>query len=311
MPEVAHRVRVGTASWTDPTLIRCGRFYPPGCTTPEARLKHYATQFSLVEVNASYYAVPVPDTARLWSERTPEGFTFNVKAFRLFTAHQTPLEVLPPSIREALGDWSKPRIYYADMPESLLDEAWALFLEALAPLHAAGKLGLVHFQFAPWLMASPQARAHVEECRRRLPGDATLSVEFRHRSWFSERNRARTLEFLRDLGAVHTVLDAPQGFVSSAGEHWAVTQPRYALVRLHGRNTATWNAKGLASAAERFNYDYSDAELAQLALPIADLAQRVAETHVVFNNNMEDQGQRNAARLRELLKGLARAPAVA
>ena len=311
MPEVAHRILVGTASWTDPTLIRCGRFYPPGCTTAEARLRFYAAQFTLVEVNSSYYAVPAPETAQLWAERTPDDFTFNVKAFRLFTAHQTPLEVLPPPVREALGDWRKPRIYYADMPESLLDAAWQLFEEAIAPLHLAGKLGLVHFQFAPWLLVSPQARAHVEECRRRLPAEVAMSVEFRHRSWFSDRNKARTLDFLRDIGAVHTVLDAPQGFVTSAGEHWAVTQPRYALVRLHGRNTATWSAKGLSSAAERFNYDYDDAELSQLAAPIADLARRVEETHVVFNNNMEDQGQRNAARLRELLRGLARAPAVA
>jgi uncharacterized protein YecE (DUF72 family) len=311
MPELAHRIRVGTASWTDPTLIRCGRFYPPGCTTAEARLRFYAAQFTLVEVNSSYYAVPAPETAQLWAERTPDDFTFNVKAFRLFTAHQTPLEVLPPPVREALGDWKKPRIYYADMPESLLDDAWQLFEEAIAPLHLAGKLGLVHFQFAPWLLVSPQARAHVEECRRRLPAEVAMSVEFRHRSWFNERNKARTLDFLRDIGAVHTVLDAPQGFVSSAGEHWAVTQPRYALVRLHGRNTATWNAKGLFSAAERFNYDYDDDELRQLADPIADLARRVEETHVIFNNNMEDQGQRNAARLRELLRGVARAPAVA
>src|SRR5689334_24297337 len=133
-------VLVGTASWTDKTLIACGRFYPPQCRSAEARLRYYASQFPLVEVDSSYYAMPVPETAQLWAERTPDGFTFNVKAFRLFTAHQTPLEALPPPVREELGDWKKPRIYYADMPESLLDDAWQLFEEAIAPLHLAGKL---------------------------------------------------------------------------------------------------------------------------------------------------------------------------
>jgi len=303
-PEPSHTIRVGTASWTDPTLIKSGRFYPKGCTTAEARLRFYASRFSLVEVNSSYYALPTPETAQAWTLRTPDDFTFNVKAFRLFTAHQTPLVALPPPIREALGARDKPNVYYADLPDALLDETWRLFGETLAPLRAASKLGAVHFQFAPWLVYSPAARAHVQECRARLP-DATISVEFRHQSWFSERHRERTLAFLSELDLVHTVLDAPQGFANSVPGMWSVTNPRLALVRLHGRNAATWNAKGLASASDRFNYDYSDDELQALAAPIAQLAREARETHVVFNNNMEDQGQRNATRLRELLSTIA------
>ena len=304
MPEPLHTIRVGTASWTDPTLIKSGRFYPKGCTTAEARLRYYASRFSLVEVNSSYYALPAPETAQLWALRTPADFTFNVKAFRLFTAHQTPVVALPPAIREALGPRDKANVYYADLPDTLLDETWRLFGETLAPLRGASKLGAVHFQFPPWLVCSPAARAHVQECRNRLP-DAVLSVEFRHVSWFSERNRERTLGFLRELELVHTVLDAPQGFANSVPGLWTATYPGLALVRLHGRNAATWNAKGLASASDRFNYDYADTELEALAAPIARLAGQVRETHVVFNNNMEDQGQRNAARLRELLSTMA------
>ena len=300
MSDPPHTIRVGTASWTDPTLIKSGRFYPKGCTTAEARLRFYASRFSLVEVNSSYYALPAPETAMLWSLRTPDHFTFNVKAFRLFTAHQTPVVALPPPIREALGEWAKPNLYYADMPETLLDETWRLFAETLAPLRAARKLGAVHFQFAPWLVYSAAARTHVQECRRRLP-DATISVEFRHQSWFSERNAERTLAFLRELQLVHTVLDAPQGFVNSVPGMWSITNPALALVRLHGRNAQTWNAKGLASASDRFNYDYTEGELQGLAAPIARLAGAARETHVIFNNNMEDQGQRNAQKLRELL----------
>lgn len=252
MSGATHRIRVGTASWTDPTLIRCGRFYPRGCSSAEARLRFYASRFSLVEVNSSYYALPNPANAQLWVERTPSDFIFHVKAFRLFTGHQTPIEALPPDVREALGPRDKKNIYYEDVPGVLLDELWREFREAVEPLRAAGKLGTLHFQFAPWLMFSPPARAHVAECRRRLP-EHTLSVEFRHQSWFSERHRQRTLAFERELGLVHTVLDSPLGFANTVPPEWEITHPRLAVVRLHGRNADTWNAKGLASAAERFN----------------------------------------------------------
>ena len=70
---------MGTASWTDKTLIACGRFYPPGCTSAEARVRHYASLFPLVEVDSSYYAIPAPQTAQLWAERTPQGLVTNAR----------------------------------------------------------------------------------------------------------------------------------------------------------------------------------------------------------------------------------------
>jgi uncharacterized protein YecE (DUF72 family) len=158
----------------------------------------------------------------------------------------------------------------------------------------------VHFQFAPWLTYSPASREHVAECVQRVSG-YTLSVEFRHQTWFNDVHREYTLRFEREHGLVHTVVDAPQGFANTVAAHWEVTHPRLALVRLHGRNTATWNLKSDV-ASDRFNYDYSDTELAELAESINDLAGRVGQVHVVFNNNHEDQGQRNASTLARLLR---------
>jgi hypothetical protein len=40
-------ILVGTASWTDKTLLACGRFYPKEARTAEARLRHYASQLAL------------------------------------------------------------------------------------------------------------------------------------------------------------------------------------------------------------------------------------------------------------------------
>lgn len=218
----------------------------------------------------------------------------------MFTGHQTPVEALPVTVKAALSAYSKKNIYYKDMPAELVDVMWSVFIAALDPLKAAKKLGAVHFQFAPWFVYSPQAKDHLDEVRARLT-DYLLSVELRHQSWFNEKHAERTLEFESERALVNVVLDEPQGFTNSVGAHWNVTNPNLAVVRLHGRNADTWNIKGAASASERFNYDYPDAELEELAEKIQAISMRVLMTHVVFNNNHEDQGQRNATRLMQML----------
>jgi uncharacterized protein YecE (DUF72 family) len=82
---------------------------------------------------------------------------------------------------------------------------------------------------------------------------------------------------------------------------WEVTEPSLAIVRLHGRNAATWNRKGLTASSQRFDYDYDDGELRELAPRIRDVARRVQNAHVVFNNNYGDQGQRGARTLTTIL----------
>ena len=67
-------ILIGTASWTDKSLIASGRFYPPKRNTPEERLRYYSSQFPLVEVDSSYYALPKPEVAELWAKRTPPDF---------------------------------------------------------------------------------------------------------------------------------------------------------------------------------------------------------------------------------------------
>jgi len=300
-------VLVGTASWTDKTLIDCGRFYPKEAKTAEARLRYYASRFPIVEVDSSYYAMPSAATAQLWAERTPEHFVMNVKAFRLFTGHQTSPVVLHKDIQAALGDRGGRNLYYKDTPVEIRDELWRRFHEALAPLKHAGRLGLVHFQFPPWLVNNRDGHAHVRHCVERMAGH-TLSLEFRHQTWFAEARRDDTLALERELGVVHTVVDGPQGFSNSVPAVWEATHPRYALVRLHGRNTEAWNVKGATAASDRFNYDYGAGELADIAASIRRLLPAQLQTHVIFNNNMEDQGQRNALSLTHELASFGAAP---
>jgi uncharacterized protein YecE (DUF72 family) len=296
-------ILVGTASWTDPTLIKSKRFYPSGCNSAEARLRFYASQFPIVEVDSSYYSMPNGSNSALWVERTPPHFVFNIKAFRLFTGHQTPRDMFPKDLQPALPQNGKANLYYKDMPDAIRDELWRRYFEAVAPLHEAGKLGAVHFQFAPWITSGPDGLAHVAHCADRLPPGYPMAVEFRNRSWFDNAHTASTLAFERERGLVHVVVDEPQAGANTIPAVWDVTSDRLALVRLHGRNRETWNIKGATASSERFNYDYSDDELAALAAQIRKIAAYVAQTHVLFNNNYEDQGQRNARTLMSLLGG--------
>ena len=293
---------VGTSSWTDKTLIECGRFYPPEVKTPEARLKFYASQFPIVEVDSSYYAIPTEQTAKLWVERTPKDFVFDVKAFRLLTTHQTQPKVLPKHVSESLPV-TKKSVYYKDLPNELLDAVWSEFRAALRPLKEAGKLGVVLFQFPPWFLPHKQSLVHIEQCVARMEG-FRLAVEFRHPMWFSERGRERTLAFEREHGIAHVVVDEPQGLKTSVPAIWEATCREVAIVRLHGRNHGTWEKKGLKAASERFDYWYDERELKELAPNIDALAHQAQRVHVLFNNNFQDQGQKGAMMLRSLLPGL-------
>ncbi|RSE87914.1 DUF72 domain-containing protein [Achromobacter denitrificans] len=288
------RLLTGTASWTDPTLLACGRFYPPEARSAEARLRFYASRFPMAEIDSSYYAMPSAENAYLWDQRTPEEFVFNIKAFRLFTGHQTPLSALPADIRRELPDWPEPVIYHDSMPPDLRDELWRRFQLALEPLRLPGKLGAVHFQFPPWIRRDARGMARVADCARRME-EHLVSVEFRHRSWFdTPAATADTLAFERELGVAHTVVDSPQGYPNTVPAVWECTHPDLTLLRLHGRNEAAWNASGAASSG-RFQYEYTEQELAELAERFTRLAAQSAQAHAVFNTNFEDQGMRNAA----------------
>ncbi len=300
-------VLVGTASWTDKTLLECGRFYPSDCKTAEARLRHYASVFPMVEVDSSYYAIPSINNAKAWAERTPADFVFNVKAFRLFTGHQTEPKFFGKDIVEALPAklQDKRTLYYRDLlsqAPAVLDELWRRFNLSISPLGDAGKLKAVLFQFAPWIIRDREGEAHVRECVDRM-GEQLLAVEFRNKTWFDARHTSATLEFQRELGVAHVVVDSPKVDTANAVPAvWDITTTRLAILRLHGRNHGTWNIKGAASASDRFDYDYSEQELATFIPDIRALERRVEMLQVIFNNNKEDQGQRNARTLMDLLQ---------
>ena len=296
-------VRVGTASWTDPTMTAGTVFYPKGADSAEARLQYYASQFPLVEIDATYYALPNARTAELWRDRTPPDFIFDVKAHALMTGQPTETKRLPKAIREALPaeEAEKKRIYAKDLPEDVRREVFRMFMEGLEPLRAAGQLGSVLLQYPRWFFPISESREQILEAREML--DHMVAIELRNASWFNEKNLDRTMRFLTDNKLPFVMVDEPQGFKSSVPPVTAVTSPDLAVLRFHGRNAANWEAKGI-TPAERFRYLYDRDELADWAPRLRDAAKQTRDVHVLMNNCYANYGSTNARELAKILADL-------
>jgi uncharacterized protein YecE (DUF72 family) len=286
-------ILVGTASWTDKSLLQSG-WYPKGVSSAAERLAFYAEQFPLVEVDSTYYFPPSEDNSRRWVERTPPNFTFNIKAFSMLTGHPTKSEAL---YKDLPKPDDKKNLYPTDLEPEVLDEVWDRFLSALRPLEEAGKLGALLFQFPPWFFISRKNKQFVIDCARRAD-PLPVCVEFRNKTWMSEYNQDETLELLEGYGLSYVCVDMPQGFKSSLPPIAAATAD-LAVVRFHGRNAKDWES---GSVQKRFKYLYSDDELQEWVPRIHDLAAGAKRTHVLMNNCYRDYAQQNASELAKLLK---------
>lgn len=295
-------IRVGTAGWTDRTLTARGVFYPGDVKTPEARLRYYASRFSLVEADAGFYAIPDPLNSERWVERTPPNFTFNVKAHALMTGHATDVARLPQSVRELLPEElaRRRRVYAKDLPHEIRDEVWRLFRRAVEPLHEAGKLGAVLLQFAPWIRPAKHTPAMLARVRERM-GGLPVAVEFRHPSWLEPRLRERLWAQLREQRLTYVVADTPPGTPTSLPIAPAVTTPDLAVVRLHGRRSELWGARE-ATVLEKYRYLYDTDELEEWLAVILELAEQAERIHVVFNNCYANYGTTNALEMAGLIE---------
>jgi uncharacterized protein YecE (DUF72 family) len=267
-------VKVGTSSWADRRLIASG-WYPRDVNTPAGRLAYYADRFDLVEVDTTYHAIPAVETTTAWVERTPPWFTFDVKAFSLFTGHPTAVDTLPKDLRPAGG---RDRVRRDDLSRSTWDELWARFHAAIEPIAAAGKLGVVLLQFPAWLPRSDAARRRIlataEEC-----GPARVAVDLRHGSWVAGDHALETLLFLQRHGISFCCVDGPPDPI-------LVRTADPAVVRLDARS-------------------YSELDLRRWARLLRTLADETDELHVL----MASRALPHAARLAELLSRAPRAGA--
>ncbi len=226
-------IRVGTCSWADETLTKV--WYPKGVRSGEARIRHYAERFDTVEANSTYYRLPDAELVGNWAERTPEGFTMHVKAFGLMTRHPVKLEALPEDLRDAMPVDERGRVDRP--PRELRAEVFRRFARAVEPLRERGKLGGILLQFPPYIVYKPASLDYIEWAAAQLPGDEIL-VEFRHRSWLDEENRAQTLSFLESRGLTYVIVDAPKTEAKNLVPTVVARTSETAYVRFHGRNAA-------------------------------------------------------------------------
>jgi uncharacterized protein YecE (DUF72 family) len=272
-------IRIGTCSWADEALTK--HWYPKQVSSAEARLRYYAERFSTVEVDSTYYALPDETVVSRWAERAPAGFVMHVKAFGVMTRHPVKVEQLPPDLREGAPLDGRGRVDRP--PREFRAEVFRRFHRALEPLRETGKLGGILLQFPSYVVYKDLSVDYLRWAVEQLDGDRPL-VEFRHRSWLDEENRAATLALLEELGASNVVVDAPRTDAKNLVPTVVAATSPLAYVRFHGRNAGTWNARG-GSASDRFDYSYSEDELREWVEPLGELGKKADEVYVLFNNN--------------------------
>jgi uncharacterized protein YecE (DUF72 family) len=272
-------IRIGTCSWADESLSKY--FYPREVKGAEERLRYYTERFDTVEANSTYYHLPSREMVERWAERTPENFVMHVKAFGVMTRHPVKVEQLPPDLREEAPLDQRGRV---ERPSrEFRAEIFRRFHDALEPLRETGKLGGILLQFPSYVVPKPASLDYLEWAVEQLQGDEAL-VEFRHAAWLDDEHRDETLAFLERHGMTYVIVDAPRTEGRNVLPTVVATTSPTAYVRLHGRNAETWNKRS-GSAAERFDYLYSDDELREWAGQLRELAAKAEVVYAMFNNN--------------------------
>jgi uncharacterized protein YecE (DUF72 family) len=285
------RILVGTASWTDPGFI--ADWYP-GRLPAARRLAWYAEHFRLVEVNSTFYAVPPAARVQSWCEQTPTGFVFDVKLHRLLSRHSTPVRLLPRGLRLLAGPADK-----AALTPKVEAALVAVILESLEPMAAAGKLGALLLQLSPSFGPKGHSLAELDHLLDLLAGHR-VAVELRNRHWVDDDRRDETVAYFRRRGIAWVTVDAPPGdhfMIMPAVD--VVTDHRLAYLRAHGRNAHGYLTG--RSVAERFDYNYSDAELKEIADRAEQLSTIAIDTHIIFNNNKGSYAPEAGDRFQQIL----------
>ena len=261
------------------------------------RLGWYAQHFAMVEVNSTFYSVPDRRMIERWCTVTPADFVFDVKLHQLFSFHSTQAKLLPPELQHVAETDSKGKVNATpELRDSLLD----IFLGSMSILESEKKLGVFLLQLSPAFSPRKRDLGELEPMITRLR-DYSLAVEFRNRNWAIGDQLKSTVEFLRKhkVGFVNVDTPAAEHFSIMPPELDEVTNPAFSYLRLHGRNAKAYLTG--KTVAARFDYDYSNKEIEEVAERSRRLANQAKELHVVFNNNNLDYAPRAAIRLRKAL----------
>ncbi len=277
--EAPRQIRVGTAGWSYKDWD--GVFYPPGMQRrKEHPLEYLAQCFDVVEINTSFYGHIKPELAKLWSRKAAAvnaSFLFTVKLHRSFT--HSPLAVMEPTSAATV------------QPN---DEDERLAREGLDALVAEGKLGALLMQFPVSYKNTSLNREYLENLLRQFI-EYPRVVEVRHASW----NNPETLSYFEQKNVAFCNIDQPLIGRSLAPTEHVTSAVGY--VRLHGRNYDQWFEA--EKRDDRYNYLYTEAELAGWKDKVERMAHRAEVTYVVTNNHFEAKAGVNALQLKHMLTG--------
>jgi uncharacterized protein YecE (DUF72 family) len=296
------KILVGTASWSDPGFVE--RWYPKKMPAAE-RLQWYAQHFEMVELNSTFYSVPELRMVERWCAATPDDFTFDVKLHQLFSFHSTRAKLLAPDLQKRAETDAKGNVKSTpDLQEALLKA----FMRSVSIFADAGKLGVLLLQLSPAFSPRKHQLSELQPLIEML-SDYDLAIEFRNRNWAVGDQLKSTIDFVRKRRAIFVNVDAPASdhFMIMPSNVDEVTNPKIAYLRLHGRNEKAYITG--KTVAARFNYDYSESEIAEVAQRSGKLAKEARELHVIFNNNNLDYAPHAALRLRKALGQIVKMPA--
>jgi uncharacterized protein YecE (DUF72 family) len=251
-----------------------GTIYPDNLPSRD-NLTYYQEHlgFDCVEINATYYTLLSDRTFAGMERKTGPEFEFVVKGFRGIThdPFDTRLAEKKPGLAAAKENMEK-------------------FLYSLRPLTEKNKLGAVLLQFPVFFYPAKPYVEYILLCRERF-NDIPLVIEFRNRAWAREE----TFAFLREHHLAYCAVDEPRlprlmPFVNE------VTSD-IGYIRFHGRNPNWFNAP----VEERYNYLYSDQELAAFLPEIDRMEKKARKTYIFFNNCHAGFAVKNALALLKLL----------
>ena len=288
------KILIGTASWSDPGFVE--RWYPKKMPAGE-RLAWYAQHFEMVEVNSTFYSAPEARMVERWCRSTPDGFIFDVKLHQLLSRHSTNVKLLPPKLQRTAQTDAKGRVKLTPEIEMAMVKEFQASLEIL---RGFGKLGVLLLQLSPAFSPKMHKLSELDDLLGAFAG-VRIAVELRNRNWAEGEQLEETLRFLRAHSAALVSVDAPaeKHFTIMPPDLDEITNPEIAYLRLHGRNARAYTTG--KTVASRFNYNYSDEEIEEVAQRALKLAKEAGEVHVIFNNNALDYAPHAAARLRVAL----------
>ena len=263
------KITVGLTTWTEHPALINGEQRP-------VTLNEYAQHMPTVEIDTFFYALPQMSTIQNWLSQVPSEFQFIIKAHQGMTLHQRNQE------------------------KGELALLFQQYRRTIAPLIATGQLKTILFQFPPYFDAEVKDIEYLKLVRDWL-GDLPIAIELRNNSWYRPGVVDSLVSYCQDLQFTLVAADEPHDTVTSVPFYLATTNPKLAMIRLHGRNRKGWDNAGKEWRKTRTLYRYTQEELAGFAQKINQVNPQPQELCVIFNNNSGGDAAPNALQLQKLM----------